>query len=120
MAYIPTVHPLDTCEQFPQMAFDTLAHGTLNLPDYFGKQWGVVLFYRGVWCGYCRRQLADFQQNLAQIEAKNGAVVAISVDSAGDAKKMRDQGGITYPVAYGANAMDVASKIGCFYEATDL
>lgn len=119
MAYVANVHPLDTCDPFPRMRFTTLDQGGVELPGFFGEKWGVVLFYRGVWCGYCRRQLADFQQHLAEIERRNGAVVAISVDSAADARKMVEHGQITYPVAYGADAIDVASRIGCFYEAND-
>jgi peroxiredoxin len=119
MAYVPGVHPLDTCDQFPKMTFRTLDHGKVALPDYFGKRWGVMLFYRGVWCGYCRRQLADFQQHLAEVERRDCGVVAVSVDSAADARKMVEQGNITYPVAYGADAIEVATQIGCFYEPTD-
>ncbi len=119
MAYVSNVHPLDTCDQFPRSTFTTLDHGTITLPSYFNEKWGVVLFYRGVWCGYCRRQLTDFQGNLAEIERRRCAVVAVSVDSAADARKMVEHGKITFPVAWGADALEVASRIGCFYEAGD-
>ena len=119
MAYVPNTHPLDTCEQFPDIAFATLEHGTFRIPEYFGDRWGIVLFYRGVWCGYCRRQLAGFQKMLGELEQRKASVVAASVDSEADARKMADQFGITYPIAFGLDAVQVASKIGCFYEATD-
>ncbi len=119
MAYVPNVHPLDTCDKFPGLTFATLDHGTITLPDHFNEKWGVVLFYRGVWCGYCRRQLSDFQEHLAEIERRNCAVVAVSVDSAADARKMVEHGKISFPVACGADAIEVASRIGCFYEASD-
>jgi peroxiredoxin len=119
MAYVANTHPLDTCDQFPPMRFTTLDHGDVELPKFFGQKWGVVLFYRGHWCGYCRRQLVDFQQHLTEIEARHGAVIAISVDSAAHARKMVDFGHLTYPVAFGADALEVASRVGCFYEAGD-
>jgi peroxiredoxin len=120
MAYDPSVHPLDTCDQLPAMSFATLDHGTISVPAVFGDRWGVVLLYRGVWCGYCRRQLADFQRALGEIEARNALVVAASVDSADDARKMVEHGGLTFPVGYGLDAKAIAAQTGCSYEATDL
>ena len=119
MAYVPSAHPLDTCDQLPTLRFATLDHGMIDIPDYFGEKWGIVLLYRGVWCGYCRRQLADFQQRLGEIEQRNAGVVAASVDSAADARNMIEHGGIGYPVGFGLDAVAVASVIGCFYETGD-
>ena len=120
MAYDPSSHPLDTQDPFPTMRLTTLDHGEITLPDYFGDHWGVVLFYRGVWCGYCRRQLTDFQKELGELDARGARVVAASVDSAEDARKMVAETGATFPIGYGLDAKAVAKQIGCFYEATDL
>jgi peroxiredoxin len=94
-------------------------HATISLPEYFGTGWGVVLFYRGLWCGYCRRQLADFQANLRQIESLTARVVAASVDSEADAETMATLHGISFPIGFGLAARDIATTLGCFYEETD-
>jgi peroxiredoxin len=119
MAYDRTAHPLDTCDVLPDIALRTLDRGDIVIPRYFGDRWGIVLFYRGVWCGYCRNQMTDFQQALPEIEARNAWVVAASVDSEADARKMVAHAGITFPVAYGVDVLAVAKQTGCFYEEAD-
>jgi hypothetical protein len=41
--------PLDNGEQLPKLAFDTVDHGALVLPEAFGERWGVLLVYRAHW-----------------------------------------------------------------------
>ena len=38
----------------------------------------ILIFYRGNWCPYCTRYLAEFNDRLDDIKAKNTIVVAIS------------------------------------------
>lgn len=38
----------------------------------------VLLFYRGHWCKYCNRQLADLSDSLKLIEDKGATVIAIT------------------------------------------
>ena len=40
---------LDSGDKFPALAFETVAHGRLDLPDWFGAAWGVFLVYRAHW-----------------------------------------------------------------------
>lgn len=40
---------LDSGDTFPQISMDTVAHGRLTLPDWFGGRWGVFLAYRAHW-----------------------------------------------------------------------
>ncbi|MBI3827328.1 MAG: hypothetical protein HY294_15145 [Candidatus Rokubacteria bacterium] len=40
---------LDSGDRFPQLTFDTVAHGRLTLPEAFGEGWSVFLAYRGHW-----------------------------------------------------------------------
>ncbi len=40
---------LDSGDKFPALAFETVAHGRLDLPDWFGDAWGVFLVYRAHW-----------------------------------------------------------------------
>ncbi len=38
----------------------------------------IIVFYRGSWCGYCTKHLADFSQELETIKAKGTQVIAIA------------------------------------------
>jgi hypothetical protein len=40
---------LDSGDKFPQLAMDTVRHGSLTLPDALGSSWGVFLVYRAHW-----------------------------------------------------------------------
>ncbi len=43
-------------------------------------------------------------------------LLAGSVDSLGDTRKMADELKISFPLAYGLNAKEISSKTGVFYE----
>lgn len=39
--------PLDEGAPFPELEFETIAHGRMRLPDAIAGKWTVVLIYRG-------------------------------------------------------------------------
>jgi hypothetical protein len=41
--------PLDTGASFPELTFDTVAHGRIALPAALAGRWGLVLVYRAHW-----------------------------------------------------------------------
>ena len=70
-----------------------------TLPDVDGKEVSltdlragrpvVVVFYRGSWCPFCRRQLSELRTLAATV--KNARVVTISVDTPAATKKFAAQ-----------------------------
>ncbi len=40
---------LDSGQRLPAVTMDTVGHGRLALPDWFGGRWGVFLLYRAHW-----------------------------------------------------------------------
>jgi len=50
----------------------------LDLLKYQGKNFLIVIFYRGYWCNICRAQLQDFNKNSKKF--KKTKIVAISGD----------------------------------------
>jgi hypothetical protein len=40
---------LDSGDPFPEMAFETVAHGRVRIDESFTRGYGVVLIYRGHW-----------------------------------------------------------------------
>jgi peroxiredoxin len=86
----------------------TLIDGTaLTLPDQLPGRYLALLFYRGTWCPYCRRQLMSYQEHLDELQELGVHVVAASVDPVGSVRQMVEETGITYPVAYGVTDEDV-------------
>jgi hypothetical protein len=47
--FFSDTHPLDNEVAFPTLSFETLHHGTVEVPEIFKDQWGIVLIYRGEW-----------------------------------------------------------------------
>jgi len=40
---------LDSGDRFPEMAFETVAHGRVRIDESFARGYGVVFLYRGHW-----------------------------------------------------------------------
>lgn len=103
---------LNNGDTFPALSADLVDGGTLNLPQDLAGSWGVVLFYRGDWCPFCRGQLSDFQKHLEQFAGVNAKVVALSVDAKADAEQTVNRHHLAFPVAYGLDAQAVAAEVG--------
>ena len=56
--------------------------------------------------------MADFQEHLEGLKELGTEVVALSVDSEEDARKMVDQHKLTYPVLHGLEARETMATIG--------
>jgi peroxiredoxin len=75
------------------------ATGTsVALQDYAGKSKVVLVFYRGDWCPFCRKQLASLATNYEKYKAAGAEVIAISVDSPEKNKKLSEKLKLTFPV----------------------
>lgn len=48
----------------------------------------VLIFYRGYWCGYCSKQLGEFEEKLTELKSKNASIIAVSPEHAVLAKQM--------------------------------
>ncbi|GHJ41001.1 redoxin domain-containing protein [Streptomyces sp. TS71-3] len=105
---------LTTGSAFPDLTVDVAGGGPLSVRDELAGHYGVVLFYRGSWCPYCRGQLAAFQragERLAEVDTK---VVALSVDDEPTTRELIGRLRLTYPVGHSADADAVAAATGAF------
>ncbi len=74
----------------------------------------IVVFYRGHWCGYCRKQFKDLQARLGEVTAAGGKLVAVSVD-ADDPKLMMEKTGVNFSLY--ADPTHQATKTWGAYDA---
>jgi len=51
---MPLLHPGDA---FPELSLTVPGGETVQVPEAFAGQFGVMLFNRGSWCPYCNAQL---------------------------------------------------------------
>ena len=85
-------------DKAPQFALPSATGSTIALKDYVGKSKVVLVFYRGDWCPFCRKQLSGFAANYDKYKAAGAEVLAISVDSPEKNKKLSEKLNLAFPV----------------------
>lgn len=74
----------------------------------------LILFYRGHWCPYCRKQLEDFQTNLDRFRSNDIKIVALSADPEEEARSTVESNEIHFPVGFGLDAESVRETFGAY------
>jgi len=105
---------LETGARFPSIAVSLPGGETLDLPDAFGDQFGVVLFNRGSWCPFCTAQLRAFQRAEDELADAGVRVVSLSVDDEATTQETIDGNGLAFPVGHSADADALAEATGAF------
>jgi len=108
---MPLLNPGDP---FPKLTINVPGGRTLTIPDAFGGDFAVVLFYRGSWCPYCNAQLRAFQRSGQALADAGIRVIALSVDDEQTTAELAAKHGLAFPVGYGADARAVAALTGAF------
>jgi len=108
---MPLLHPGD---QFPQLTLSLPGGEAVTVPDAFGGDFGVLLFYRGSWCPYCNAQLRAFQRASGTLAEAGVRVAALSVDDEATTAALIAQHHLAFPVGFGADARAVAEVTGAF------
>jgi peroxiredoxin len=108
---MPLLSPGDS---FPALSLTPPGEPALTLPDAFGGEFGVVLFFRGSWCPYCNAQLRAFQRASDALADAGIKVAALSVDDEPTTAALIAKQGLTFPVGHSADARAVAALTGAF------
>ena len=74
------ITPLVPRQPVPRLAVALAGGGKFDLDTENPDNFILVLFYRGLHCPQCRRQLTDLEARLPEFEKRGVSVVAISVD----------------------------------------
>ena len=83
----------------------------IDLASEWEKRKVLVIFYRGGWCPYCAKQLAELQANQKKFADAGAIIVGISSDSVEDANKTRDKLGLNFEL-YSDPSLTVITKWG--------
>lgn len=79
----------------PDFALQSDQGKETSLKDFRGK-WVVLYFYPKDFTSGCTLEAASFQRDLAKYEAKNAAIVGVSVDSAESHKEFCTKEGLAF------------------------
>lgn len=77
-------------ERVPPLELPTLRHGTWNLAIRQARLMQLIVFYRGVHCQLCKRQLPEFDRNVENFVERGVEVIAISMDTRERAVKAQE------------------------------
>ncbi len=98
---------------FPDVTIDTVDGESLSIPASLDTKYKLILFYRGHWWPYCRRQLVGFANIKDQLDEKGVSVVAASVDPLDKAKEVADE--VNFPIGVGVTK-SIADSVGAWWE----
>jgi peroxiredoxin len=104
------LHPGD---KFPACAVALPGGASLQLPDALTGNFGVILYYRGLWCPYCNAQLRAFQRAGDDLAALGVRVVALSIDGETSTADLIARHGLEFPVGHSADARALGGGDRC-------
>jgi peroxiredoxin Q/BCP len=95
----------------PDFSLPATGGRTVSLSDYQGKQHLILVFYVGDNTPDCNRQLASLQEEMAELEACNAAVIGINTGTLAEHECYVQQLGLSFPLLHDARAQ-VAARYG--------
>jgi peroxiredoxin Q/BCP len=90
---VPTVG-----DRAPDFSLPSTSGKTVSLKSYLGKSKVVLVFYRGYWWPYCRKQLAGLAADYQKFADLGAEIIAISVDNTAKSREMAEKLKLTFPV----------------------
>jgi peroxiredoxin len=96
-------------EPFPSISVEPVGGGRITLPEDLAGYFGVVLFYRGSWCPYCKAQLTAFARAHDELTSLGVKVVALSVDDEATSAAFATSLGARFPIGHSADVDRIAA-----------
>lgn len=78
----------------PDFSVPLIDGGKFQLSQRLGDNFTLLLFYRGVHCPICKKQVSELQSKLSDFAERGVTAVAISMDSQERAQKSVDEWGV--------------------------
>ena len=82
--------------------FKAKAHSgdIIDLRESLKKGPVVLFFYRGSWCPYCNRQMAELQDSLKYITGKGASVIGVTPETNESMNKIIVKSGASFPLVH--------------------
>lgn len=74
--------PIKVGQEVPSVSLQNIAGEDVTLSSIVSEQPTVVVFYRGAWCPYCTKHLAELNDAKADIEKLGYQIIGVTVDKA--------------------------------------
>ena len=104
---------IDKGGQFPDIELSIVGGDKLSIPGDIATPYALVLFYRGHWWPFCRRQFVGFEQQREALAELGVSIIAGSVDA--EEKLSEISTDIGFPVAWGMTR-EMGDKVGAWWD----
>jgi len=91
-----TAKPLAKGDAVPDVVVKSIDGADFNLKRETADKLTVLIFYRGGWCPFCNRHLADVQKAQEELAQLGFRILAVSPDGAAELKATADKDHLTY------------------------
>lgn len=88
--------PLPVGSEVPKVKITNALKKSVSLKEVLNGKPTVLAFYRGGWCPFCTRQLADLGKNEQKLRDMGYQIIAISPDIADEGAKTTEKSELTY------------------------
>jgi peroxiredoxin len=106
------VCPLKVGESIPEgISLQSKEGKAIELKSVLAEKPTVLIFYRGGWCPYCTKHLAEIQEAKSEIEALGYQIIAITPDQPQRLEKSVERSKTEYPI-YSDSELDAINAFG--------
>ncbi|GAB3023533.1 peroxiredoxin-like family protein [Spirosoma pulveris] len=117
------ISPLLIGETIPDVHLQSVDGKSVSLSGEVARKPTVLVFYRGGWCPYCSRQLAELRLLEPDLAKMGYQLIAVSTDSPASLKSTLDKTELTYTLlsdadVTAAKAFGIAFKAPVSYSST--
>ncbi len=74
--------PLKVGAEIPSVTLANKENKKQTLTQIIGEKPSVLIFYRGAWCGYCTKHLAELNEVKEEVESLGYQIFGVTVDQA--------------------------------------
>jgi len=112
------VCPLKVGSKIPSTMLATTDAEMITLDSLVNSKPTVLVFYRGAWCGYCRKHLAELTDIKTEVEDLGYQILGITVDQASKLNETNEKAGSEIDV-YADVAAETIKAFGLNWEVDD-
>jgi len=112
------VRPLTESNLAPRVTLRDTDDRPVRLEDLLERQRTVLVFYRGGWCMFCTRQLADMQTAMPRLKELGFQIIAVAPDRPAKLRESLDKHRLGYTLLSDSD-MEAAREFGVAFRLDD-
>ena len=112
------IRPLLINAEIPAIRLTTIEGDSWDVNASVREKPTILLFYRGGWCGFCKKQLVELRQHYGELEQLDHQIIAINPDTPENTRETVEKFRLPFPVLSDTK-MEAAQACGVAFRVTD-